>query len=61
MSKRYVVFLNEDGSEVYVVADFYDEIVTSGDSENALGFTTARHAYEWAGHRKLDSWQVGMR
>lgn len=59
--KRYVVFLNEYGPEIYATGIFCDQVMTSDDVEKALEFPTARQAYYWAGLQRLDYWRVGER
>lgn len=59
--KRYVVFLNGYGPEVYAAGTFCDEVATTDEVDKALHFTSARQAYDWAGLQQLDYWRVGER
>lgn len=64
--KRYVIFREDNNThkELYVQCDSQmcdNTIHATEDADDALAFSGARGAYEWAGARKLDWWRVGVR
>ena len=63
MAKKYVIFHNNTrrGNELYLkgVRDMLPSVTHF--SNDAMGFSTPREAYEFGGRNRLLDWRVGAR